>query len=293
MDKKTIAVAAISLVSVLLIVSILRLRSEDDSGSQRPLEARITYPTISPDVAEKNGDRIDASPTARSVILVRDWRSFSRGKVPSERNDFPPDPIEASGRYAHFETLAINGSAAAALALDQLMIYCFGSASSSGAIKVDTDVLPECRNLPPSAKEQPQRWLLMAARLGDVNGLTQLLGAAADVTRRGDTSRAAVLSGEAIATLENAAINGEPAAYQLLTSAYYQGVLFPSNPIKAFAYADIYAKMTGDSFDQSVADKIARSLKTADWLAVETLQSQLFVNSQKAQTLAAASSGPK
>jgi hypothetical protein len=126
----------------------------------------------------------------------------------------------------------------------------------------------------------------MAARLGDAKGLSHLFGAAVDLTRNGrDPNRASFLAVETIAALENAAINGEPSAFHLLTTTFSQGELAPSDPIKAFAYADIYAKMTGDGFDQAVANKIAKSLKTADWLAVEALQAQLFMSSQKAQTL--------
>lgn len=294
MKTKSVVLVVALLAALLLVVSISVPPTENGLTKGSRLTTENSNSTTIKDGANFDGTQIGRAPIAPSGVPFRDWRSFSQGMAQIAPDQLLPDPVETLGNYSQVEKRALGGSAAAALELDQLMTYCFGSASSSGAIRDGAEVLSECRTLPPAAREEPQRWLLMAARLGDIGGLTQLYGAATDLARHSaNPNRSGFLAIEAIAALENAAISGEPAAYQMLTSAYYQGLFVPVDPIKAFAYADIYAKMTGEKIDQSVANKLAQSLKTADLLAVETLHAQLFASSQKAKTSASATSEPK
>ncbi len=212
-------------------------------------------------------------PREEEVVVLPSWRKLSESSA-VERYEPLLDPKEVGDNTDSLVATASRGNSSAAIALYSYCVALLYPPTYSGDIRVLTEF--ERLNL---CGDSNLRWLVEAAKAGDMRALVILLGILRD---RPYSSADTGLRSLVLTNLESAAEQGDLVAMRLLSTSYYDEILVSRDAVKAFTYMDIYASATGDSAAHMRAREVEKLLRSADREAAHLLKTRITFKLRKA-----------
>ena len=162
---------------------------------------------------------------------------------------------------------AAIGSAAAALTLYQLALYC--EQHSAGSAGVDASPA-SCSQVSNSLKQTSWHSLRSIAENGNTEVATYMLSQArAEARSSARSGSQATLATDALVALEGAAANRSLGAVRLLGMVYFDGIIVQPDIVKAYAFTRIYSEATGDPVMTGQTLKLFALLRQSDFNVAE------------------------
>lgn len=220
------------------------------------------------------GEKEAGRPSNASERVDKSWGALL--KPNTQKTDLlAVDPYETGKHLDKVAAKAGAGDGEAALALYRFADSC-GVLDDYGKTRQQSrqPLSEPCRAIL-AMTTSPRDWLLLAAQRTD-SALVPLVGVANELARHGgDKVEAAQMAVAAIAALEQSARRGNPDAYVNLGNMYSRGTIVQSDPVKAYAYYDAYAKAFQDAAVAAQLETLRPLIRQADWAAIAALQAEL------------------
>lgn len=237
-----------------------QIAKQEETSPELP-KSLESLPLARPDVYHPSGGR---APIAAGV-----WRELVSPMREDETTLALMPPDEVAAKFQASAKKARDGDAGAAMAIYQLASYC-AARQRQGDRPADCDVLRE------KEVENPDYWLDLAISQGDPRAAIARFGNVRDaLSVIGAKSLSLEERTQAVSALETATSSGKSEIFAMLASAYTDGLLVQQDPVKAYAYLEIYVASTSDPAGEARLRKLAGQLRVSDRARIQDIQRQV------------------